>query len=62
MTAAADKRPQRKEGSNSIRPEPTHVLSATKTVIPTLVSSTISDAATSQQDKQTFGCIIHGHI
>ena len=31
MTAATDKRPRRNEGTSSIRPETTHVLSATKT-------------------------------
>ncbi len=49
MTAAADKRARRKEGSSSIRPETTHVLLATKTATPTLVFSAISDAATTQQ-------------
>ena len=48
MPVAADKRARRKEGSISIRPETT---SATKTAIPTLVFSSISDAATPQQLK-----------
>ena len=66
MTAAADKRARRKEGSSCIRPETTHVLPATKTATPTLVFSAISDAVTTQQQinkvkKQTLGCIIHGH-
>ena len=62
MTAAADKRARRKEGSSSIRPETTHidVLPATKTATPTLVFSAISDAVTTQQQinkikKQTLG-------
>ena len=51
MTAAADKRARRKEGSStSFRPETTHMCwSATKTATPTLVFSAISDAATTQQ-------------
>ena len=40
---------------------PLNVMSATKTVIPALVSSATIDAATSKQDinKQTLGCITH---
>ena len=46
MTAAADKQACRKKGSNYIRPRPhIDVMSATKTAIPTLVSS-----ATTQQE------------
>ena len=69
MTAAADKRARRKEGSIAPSdPQPhTYVLSATKTATPTLVFSAISDAVTTQQQinkikKQTLGCIIHGHL
>ena len=69
MTAAADKRARRKEGSSSIRPTTTHicVICKTKTATPTLVFSAISDAVTTQQQinkikKQTLGCIIHGHL
>ena len=75
MTAAADKRARRKEGSSSIRPETTHsrmfdVVSATKTATPALVCSATSDAATTQQEINkiknknisTPVCIIHGHL
>ena len=71
MAAAVDKRARRKEGSNSIRPEPhIDVMSAIKTAIPTLVFSAISDAATTQPEinkitklkTKTLGCIIHGHL
>ena len=65
MTAAAGKRAPRKEGSNFIRPETTHldVISATKTVTPAWVSSAQSDAATDQQEinkkiKKPLGCIV----
>ncbi len=52
MTAAADKRAHRKEGSSSIRPETTviDVMSAIKTAIHALVFSAISDAAATQQE------------
>ena len=45
MTAAADKRARRKETTHR-----SYVMSATKTAIPTLVFSAISDAATIQQE------------
>ncbi len=51
MTAAADKRARRKEGSSPIRLETTHrrVISKTNTATPQLVFSVISDAATTHQ-------------
>ena len=68
MTAAADKRARRNEGSSSIRPETTHyVLSATNTATPTLDLSAINEAVTTQQGinktkskNKYIGCIIHG--
>ena len=51
MTAAAEKRARRKEGSCSIRPDiDLYVLSAIKTATPTLGFSAINDAATTQQE------------
>ena len=51
MTAAADKRARRKEGSSSSDPKPhIGVLSATKIATPTLGFSAINDAATTQRE------------
>ena len=49
MTAAADKRARRKEGSSSIRPETTHVMSAINTAIPALVLPSATLLQTSQK-------------
>ena len=51
MTAAADKRARRKEGSSSIRPESTHRCDlCNKDCHSRIVSSATSDAAKAQQD------------
>ena len=66
MTAAADKRARRKEGSSSIRPDTTHICVTCNKDCHSHFS-VIGDAATTQQQinkikKQTLGCIIHGHL
>ena len=69
MTAAADKRARRKEGSSSIRPTTTHIcVICNKDCHSHIGLSAISDPVTTQQQinkikKQTLGCcIIHGHL
>ena len=69
MTAAADKRARRKEGSSSIRPETAHICVTCNKDCHSHIGlfSHISDDATTKQGINTIktkalGCIIHGHL